>query len=224
MRTSANTCQDRQTVSAIQFSNIYNILIQRRYNPLNILQVGIFFALQGERIGRAIIGMNFSTACEKFLSHTKEAYDKYEKQKIPFAAVKIYITGSWRYRAGVADMVWKNFRSEKDVILKSENNYAILMKNTSLEAAEAATNRLGMKLYHLTYDSDNLEKNLQFCASACIYGVSEETKKLHFRYLDFINPFYAKRESELWPPNVREYLKWLQPLKIRTYKPISIKV
>ena len=169
--------------------------------------------------------MDFSTASKKFMSYAKKAYDQFEKQKIPFAAVKIYITGSKRDQLGIVDLIWNNFRSEKDFILKGESSYAILMKNTSLEAAEAATNRLGVKLYQLTHNSDNRDRNFQLCASACIYGASEETKKLHFRYLDFINPFYDKKESEFWSPKFREYLKWLQPpVKIKTYKPIRIKV
>jgi len=81
--------------------------------------------------------MEFSTDTEKFLLNSRESYYKFQKHQTPFAAVKINFSGLGGERAKVDDIVRNNFRSEKDAILKSENNYAILMHNTSVMAAEA---------------------------------------------------------------------------------------
>ena len=85
--------------------------------------------------------MEFSTDTEKFLLNSKEAYYKFQNHQTPFAAVKIYFSGLGCERAKVDDIVGNNFRNEKDAILKTENNYAILMHNTSLKSAEAAMNQ-----------------------------------------------------------------------------------
>ena len=168
--------------------------------------------------------MDCSTINEEFLIHTREAFHRYENSQIPFAAVKICIYGL-RSGAGALDkIVCDNFRSDKDVILKSQNDYAILMQNTSLEAAEAATNRLGGCLCRITSDCHNPETNSQICATAWIYGAGEQTKELHFRYLDLVNPHTHKRATTHWSAHLREYLKWKKPIHMKDYKPFSIKV
>lgn len=168
--------------------------------------------------------MIFSTTSDNFLSHSTAAYYKFEKHKTPFVAVKIYIPGSMSNKAGLDDIVRKNFRSEKDVVLKSKNHYAVLLQNTFLEAAEEATNRLGIKIHRLADTFGKPNANMQLNASACLYGACEKTNKLHFKHLDLSNTYYHEKETETGPSNVGEYLKWLEPIKVKAYKPISIVV
>jgi hypothetical protein len=164
--------------------------------------------------------MEFSTDTEKFLLNSRESYYKFQKHQTPFAAVKINFSGLGGERAKVDDIVRNNFRSEKDAILKSENNYAILMHNTSVMAAEAVMNRISIKLSRLKYEVKNTTKTQQFNAYACIYGAGEESAKLQFRHLELINPLGNKHESA----KIKEYLKWIEPIKSKEHKAFSIKV
>ncbi len=164
--------------------------------------------------------MEFSTDTEIFLLSSREAYNKFRNHQTPFAAVKIYFSGLGDERAKVDDIVGNNFRSEKDSILKSGNNYAILMHNTSLKAAEAVMNCISIKLSRLRYEVKITTKKPQLNAYACIYGAGEESAKLQFRHLELINPLGNKNESA----KIREYLRWTKPIKSEEHKAFSIKV
>jgi hypothetical protein len=168
--------------------------------------------------------MEFLTDTEKFLLNSKEAYYKFQKHQTPFAAVKIYFSGLGGERAKVDDIVANNFRSEKDAILKSENNYAILMHNTSLKTAETVTNRISIKLSRLKYEVKNTTKKPQLNIYACIYGAGEESAKLQFRHLELINPLGNKNEFGKTQSKIREYLRWAETIERKEYKAFSIKV
>ena len=168
--------------------------------------------------------MKFSNDTEKFLLGSKEAYKNFQRNQTPFAAVKIYFSGLRNERAKIDDIVGNNFRSDKDVILKSENNYAILMHNTYLKAAEAVLDRISIKLSRLRYGVKNKTKKPQLNAYACIYGAGEEDAKLQFRHLELINPLRKKDEYEEPQPQIGEYLRWLGPVNRNDHKAFSIKV
>ena len=168
--------------------------------------------------------MKFSNDTEKFLIRSKDAYNKFQSHQTPFAAVKIYFSGLRSERAKIDDIVENNFRSDKDAILKSENNYAILMHNTSLKAAEAVLDRMSIKLSRLRYGVNNRTKKPQLNAYACIYGAGEDSAKLQFRHLELINPLRKKKASEKTQPKVGEYLRWIGPVKRHDHRAFSIKV
>ena len=168
--------------------------------------------------------MEISIDTKKFLITSRNAYYKFQKQQIPFAAVKLYFSGLGGERTKVDDIVGNNFRSEKDSILKTKNNYAILMHNTSCNAAEAVMNPISIELSRLRYDSKILTKPQQINAYACIYGVGEGGTKLQFRHLDLIHPSGNKNRGKKNQLNIREYLRWTQPIGIKEYKSFSIKV
>ena len=168
--------------------------------------------------------MEISTDTDKFLITSRNAYHKFQKQHIPFAAVKLYFSGLGGERTKVDDIVGNNFRNEKDSILKTKNNYAILMHNTSCQAAEAVMNRLSIKLSRLRCESKILAKTQQINAHAYIYGIGEGVAKLQFRHLDLIHPSGIKDRDKKNQLNIREYLRWTQPLGIKGYKSFSIKV
>ena len=168
--------------------------------------------------------MKFSTDTEKFSSSSRQAYDRFKHLQTPFAAVKIYFSGLEGERAKVDDIVGNNFRSEKDAILKSENNYAILMHNTSLQVAEAVVNRISIKLSRLRYGKKSTTKTPWLKAYACIYGAGEDSVKLQFRHLELIKPFKIRKEAEKLQPKLREYLRWKESVKSREHKVFDIKV
>ncbi|MGB5748983.1 MAG: hypothetical protein WBM69_18530 [Desulfobacterales bacterium] len=168
--------------------------------------------------------MEFSNDTEKFLLGSKEAYNKFRSHQTPFAAVKIYVSGLRSEGAKIDGIVANNFRSDRDAILKSENNYAILMHNTYFKGAEAVLDRISLKLSRLKYGVKNTTKKPQLNAYACIYGAGEESAKLQFRHLELINPLRKKNEYEKLQPKIGEYLRWIRPLKSNDHQAFSIKV
>jgi hypothetical protein len=168
--------------------------------------------------------MKFSTDTEKFLSNSRQAYDRFKHLQTPFAAVKIYFSGLEGERAKIDDIVGNNFRSETDAILKSGNNFAILMYNTSLQAAEAVVNRISIKLSRLRYGGEKATKTPWLKAYACLYGAGEDSAKLQFRHLELIKPFKNRKEAEKLQPKIREYLRWKESVKSRGHKVFDIKV
>jgi hypothetical protein len=107
---------------------------------------------------------------------------------------------------------------------QSKNHYAVLLQNTPLQAAEEATSRLGLKFRRLADTIGNHQATMQFNAFACLYGACENTHKLHFKYLDLSNSDCQKKKSVTMPSRMGEYLKWLEPVKDKAYKPVSIVV
>ena len=168
--------------------------------------------------------MNSSKASKVFQSQSAEAYHNFENRGIPFVAVKLFILGFEFGSGKVDDIVRKNFRSENDFLLSSKTKYAILMPNTTLEAAEEATNRLGVKLRLLIDSRRNLDRVHRLILYAYIYGVSQASRKLQFRYLDVFNTIHHKKKARKWPTNFKEYLKWLEPSVIKEHRPINIVV
>lgn len=168
--------------------------------------------------------MGFSTDTEKFLLHSKEAYYKFQKHQTPFAAVKLYFSGLGGEREKVDGIVSNNFRTDKDFILKSENNYAILMHNTSLQTAEAVMNRISKKISQLRYEAKIKAVTQPLNSYACIYAASEENTELQFRHLNLVSPSKKKNETDKTHHNIGEYLRWTKPIRNEEYKPFSIKV
>ena len=168
-----------------------------------------------------MILMGFSIDTEKFLINSKEAYYKFQKHQTPFAAIKVYCSGLGDEREKVDGIVDNNFRSDKDFILRSENNYAILMHNTSLKTAEAVMNRISKKLSKMRYEA-KIITTAQINAYACIYGT--ENAKIQFRHLDLINPSVNTHETDNGQNYIREYLRWTEPIRSMEYTAFSIKV
>jgi len=146
------------------------------------------------------------------LNRATTAYNNFESRKIPFAAVKLNVCLPNTNEKKINEIVEDNFRSEKDLIFKKDQNYIILMKGTTIEAAEMAVNRLKSKIGHiLTQDGETLKDSKHVHASAYILGFSGETKKFHLKYLDLnptLNPFVKSiYKMQL---DYSEYLRWFE--------------
>jgi len=136
------------------------------------------------------------------------AYLDFERQNIPFAAIKLNISMQDWNRQECDEIVEDNYRSEKDVVFKNQAEYVILMQNTTLEVAESATCRLKKRLGQLSPFSKKIGDIHPIQASAHILGSSRGTDKLLVRYLDLTPQLYFKAQPENIRPNFNEYLKW----------------
>ncbi len=136
------------------------------------------------------------------------AYVDFERQKIPFAAIKLNISMQDWNKQECDEIVEDNYRSENDVVFKNQDDYVILMQDTTLEVAENATYRLRNRLGQLSPFSKKIGDINPIQASAHILGSSQATDKLLVRYLDLSPQFNFKARAETTQPNFNEYLKW----------------
>jgi hypothetical protein len=136
------------------------------------------------------------------------AYVDFERRGIPFAAIKLNISMRNWNRQECDEIVEDNYRSENDVVFKNQDEYVILMQETSLEVAEAATYRLRKRLGRLNPFSKKIGDINPIQASAHIWGSSQGTDKLMVRYLDLSPQVGFKAQPESVRPNLNEYVKW----------------
>jgi hypothetical protein len=165
--------------------------------------------------------MVHSATSNEFRSHSIAAYSEFENHQIPFTAAKIYISGCGSGRVEFEDFVGNNFRSEKDVILKSERHYAVLLQNTCLEAAEEAMNRLRAKLHRINGKSGRPVNKLPLNVTACLYGACEDADELSFKYVD-LTAAGDKRKPGKTVGDFKLYSKWGEPKENKKNKSVSV--
>ena len=136
------------------------------------------------------------------------AYVDFERQSIPFAAIKLYISMQKWNRQECDEIVEDNYRSENDVVFKNQDEYVILMQDTTLEVAEAATYRLRKRLGQLSTFSKKIGDINPIQASAHILGSSQGAEELLVRYLDLTPQVGFRAQTEIVRPDPNEYLKW----------------
>lgn len=153
--------------------------------------------------------MNFPVTYNQALNQATEAYQNFERRSIPFAAVKLNIAMQNWNEQQCDQIVEDNFRSKKDVIYKKSDAYVILMHDTTLEAAESATQRLKSRLGQLNPRGSRFENMNAIEASAYILGPGKGTRALLIRYLDLSSQLNHRPQFDILQPSFREYLKWL---------------
>jgi uncharacterized protein YdaT len=163
--------------------------------------------------------MDISVTNKNILTQATKAYNNFESCQIPFAAVKLNVWLQNTSRTEMDTIVEDNFRSEKDLIFKEDKNYIILMKRTTIEAAERAVNRLKAKIGHITRNCESLKDNNHNHASAYIFGSIRGTKRMHIKYLDLtpnLNTFDRKTHKITF--GYGEYLRWFELPKTESLK------
>jgi uncharacterized protein YdaT len=163
--------------------------------------------------------MDISVTNNSILTQATKAYNNFESCKIPFAAVKLNVLLQNISKKEIDTIVEDNFRSEKDLIFKEDKNYIILMKRTTIEAAERAVNRLKAEIGYITRNCESLKDNKHNQASAYIFGSIRGTKRMHVKYLDLIpklNSFDRKTHKITF--GYGEYLKCCELSKAENLK------
>ena len=135
------------------------------------------------------------------------AYVDFERQSIPFAAIKLNISVQNWNKQECDEIIEDNYRSDNDVVFKNQDEYVILMQDTTLEVAEAATYRLKMRFGQLIPFSKKIGDINSIQASAHILGSSKGTGKLLVRYLDLSPQYHFKKQTANIQPYSNEYLK-----------------
>ena len=163
--------------------------------------------------------MDILVSNNSILTQATRAYNNFESCQIPFAAVKLNICFQNTSKKEIDEIVEDNFRSEKDLIFKEDKNYIILMKRTTIEAAERAANRLKAKIGYIARNCERLKDNNHNHASAYIFGSIRGTKRMHIKYLDLtpnLNSFDRKTHKITF--GYGEYLKCCELPKAENLK------
>lgn len=171
--------------------------------------------------------MNLLVTNNHILAQATRVYENFESRKIPFAAIKLNISLQNSYKNEVDEIVEDNFRRGKDLIFKNNDAYVILMKDTSLEVAESAANRLKAGLFLFGNNFKNFPDTQQIQASAHIFGFSNKAKRFHIKYLDLSSPLNVKKRGDTIQTSLQEYLRWLELSNndgYQTYQRIDIKI
>jgi len=171
--------------------------------------------------------MNLLVTNSHIFSQATRVYENFESRKIPFAAIKLNISLQNSYKNEVDEIVEDNFRRGKDLIFKNNDAYVILMKDTSIEVAESATNRLKFGLYLFGKNVTNFSGAQKIQASAHIFGFSNKAKRLLIKYLDLSSPLNVKKREDTVQASLQEYLRWLELSNnngYQAYQRIDIKI
>jgi hypothetical protein len=142
------------------------------------------------------------------LAQAITAYQNFENNVAPFALAVLNICLPNATKREVDKIVENNFRDEKDQILMKNGKYYILMKDTTIKAAERAVNRLKAKLGLISRNLRCLKNTKRIQASAFILGTSMVTKSFEFKYVD-LAPYlnFVSKKTHSIPFGFKEYLK-----------------
>jgi hypothetical protein len=163
--------------------------------------------------------MDISFTNNNILTQASRAFNIFEGCQIPFTAVKLNVQLQDLSKKEIDTIVEKNFRSEKDLIFKEDENYIILMKRTTIEEAERAVIRLKGEIGSETKMLKSLKDNLHYKVSAYIFGSIKGTKRMQVKYLNLIpNQNCFDRNNHKISFGYGEYLKFREFPKTENFK------
>ncbi len=166
--------------------------------------------------------MDFSITNTPILAQTITAYQKPDKNEISFAIVGLNICLPNTSKKEMSQLVKDNFRSGKDRILKKGSEYYILMKDTSVEVAERAVNRLKAKLSFMSRNFWCSEGTKCIQAAAFILGTSKITKKIKYTYVDLTPASNFKLKRTPMTFGLKKYLSYSVTSKAYNHQTNSI--
>lgn len=135
--------------------------------------------------------MKLSSTNRQFTAHVDKAYNGFVKYGHPFSVVKVNIPKRIENRKHIENIVDNNFRGTRDVISKGNNSYSVLMQNTTIEAAIAASTRLAAKFHHLDCSCNGATQDQALNAQVDIMGSGKYTKEVRFTRFDLSQAFRA---------------------------------
>ena len=154
--------------------------------------------------------MDISGIKKQLAGHVEKGYKNFVSHNIPFSAVKLNIPKQDNSAKQVEDIVNENFRGTRDVVFKGDNTYAILMQNTTIAEAAAASKRLAEKLCRLDYSDKESPEDQQLHASVDIIGCGEDNTAMQSTYFDFNQASHSspsQKTADNVPYELKTYIK-----------------
>jgi hypothetical protein len=75
--------------------------------------------------------MGITTDTEVFLVKSKVAYNRFLRDQTPFSAVVLYVSGMDGEKDKVDSIIKNSIRTDRDVVLKTTDNYSIFRASGS---------------------------------------------------------------------------------------------
>ncbi|MGD2023218.1 MAG: hypothetical protein PVI18_08575 [Desulfobacterales bacterium] len=156
---------------------------------------------------KAISTMDFLLTDRRLFAKIAE-YQKYERNKILFAIVGLNICLPNISKKEVDQLIKDNFRGGKDLTIMKGGKYYILMKDTSVEVAERAVNRLKTKLSFISINFRCLKDSKRFQAAAFILGTSRIKRIIKCKHVDLTSTSnFSSKQTPIMNFGLKEYLK-----------------
>jgi hypothetical protein len=143
----------------------------------------------------------------QFVPHIEKALKSFHEYNIPFAAVAIKIPRH-KNNKQIEKLLDENFREKTDVILKGDGIYAIMMWNTTVEAAITASERITDKLYLQIYYWKESSRDQLVDSSLDIMGCEKGSREIQFVHLDLCQRSNYYRRTRNIPLEIGTYIKW----------------
>jgi len=141
--------------------------------------------------------------------------EDFDQGGLPFAAARLTISLRHTAKEEIDEVVEDNFRNEKDVVINKDQGYIVLMRDTTIEAAESAVKRLKNRLEQLARYSNRFKKFGQVRGSAYILGPDKKNNRLQARFLDLGSQPDCRKSGGPAEFGLDGYLRWLDPSQAR---------
>jgi len=152
--------------------------------------------------------MDIFSTNKPMLAQAITAYQNFENNVAPFALAVLNICLPNTTKREVEKIVENNFRGENDQILMKNGKYYILMKDTTIKAAERAVNRLKSKFGFINKNFCCLKDTKLIQAAAFILGKRRITKSFECKYVDLtIGLNFVSKGTHNMKAGFKEYLK-----------------
>ena len=140
-----------------------------------------------------------------FINRTSSAYNRFQKEKVPFSALRLGISGA--DSPEINRIVAQHLRETDEILGQGDNSYAILMQGTPFEAAIAVSKRLASGLMKLNNSQSTIASGCTVNASFEIIGCTKGSDNICRTHLEFNNDLASAREERAIPKEVRMYMQ-----------------
>ena len=154
-----------------------------------------------------------------FIERTSKAYSRFQREKVPFSALRLGISGSDVNDHDVDQVVGQHLRETDEVLGQGDNSYAILMQGTSFDSAIEASKRLANGLLNLKKANLTTAPGTQWNASFEIIGCRKGSDGICRTFLELNNHLVDVREKKPIPKQIRTYIQNSEVMTQQAIKP-----
>ena len=154
--------------------------------------------------------MGISGTYDRFFSDTEQAFKSFTDRKTPFAAIKLKLPKQVEDKRHIKNIVLNNFRKADKIFSRDSRTYAILMNDTPIDAAMAASTRLASRLSQVDSSPGKASHQQILQTSLDIVGTGDKTTKMQRASLDLSQEtnFYSREtDSGNIPFKYKAYIK-----------------
>ena len=161
----------------------------------------------------------YSGLKSEFIERTSRAYNRFQREKVPFSALRLGISGDDVDENDINQIVEQHLRETDEIIGQGDNSYAILMQGTSFDAAIAASKRLANGLLKFKKANFISAPELKWNASFEIIGCRKGSDGICRTFLELHDYLDDVQEKKPVPKEVQTYIQNSAVLAEQKMKP-----